>query len=61
MNVDGNGYTSANAGFARMTASSKELRIATRGEQVRKGNDGKVDKLARLPELLLRPTWRQLK
>lgn len=61
MNVDGNGYSSANAGFARMTASSKELRIATRGEQVRKGNDGKVDKLARLPELLLRPTWRQLK
>lgn len=54
-------YSPAEAGYARMTASSKELRFGTKTQQVRKGNDGKVDKLAKLPELLLRPNWRQLK
>ena len=54
----GRGYV---AQFARMTASSKELRVATKGEQLRMGNDGKKDPLARLPEVLIRPNWRQLK
>ena len=54
-------YDNADKGFARMTASSKELRIATKTEQIRKGNDGKIDKMAKLPELLVRPSWRQLK
>lgn len=63
MDVNGDGaYTAANdGGYARMTASSKELRFATRDKQIRQGNDGKVDKLAKLPELTLRPGWRQLK
>ncbi|MBS7776625.1 PilC/PilY family type IV pilus protein [Acidovorax sp. CCYZU-2555] len=47
--------------FSRMTASSKELRVSTKGEQIRIGNDGKRDRLARLPEVLIRPNWRQLK
>lgn len=63
MDVNGDGaYTPANdGGYARMTASSKELRFATKDKQIRQGNDGKVDKLAKLPELTLRPGWRQLK
>lgn len=63
MDVDGDGfYTSANdGGYARMTAPSKELRFGTRDKQIRKGNDGTEDKLAKLPELMLRPNWRQLK
>jgi len=47
--------------YARMTASSKELRVGTKAEQVRMGNDSKTDRLARLPEVLIRPSWRQLK
>lgn len=54
-------YDSSDQGFARMTASSKELGISTSKEQVRIGSDGKVDKMANLPELLVRPNWRQLK
>ena len=63
MDVNGDGaYTAAaDGGYARMTASSKELRFATKDRQIRQGNDGKEDKLAKLPELLLRPSWRQLK
>lgn len=63
MNVNGDASYSANpdGGYARMTASTKELRFSTKAEQVRKGSDGKVDRLAKLPELLLRPNWRQLK
>lgn len=57
----GGGYVPENVNYARMTASSKELRISTKTEQVRKGSDGKTDKLARLPEVLIRPSWRQLK
>lgn len=49
------------ARFARMTASTKELRVSTKTEQLRMGNDGKNDRLARLPEVLIRPSWRQLK
>ena len=47
--------------YSRMTASSKELRFNTKNEQIRKGNDGITDKLARLPVVLVRPSWRQLK
>ena len=63
MDVNGDGaYTATDdGGYARMTASSKELRFATKNKQIRKGNDGKEDKLAKLPELMLRPGWRQLK
>ena len=63
MDVNGDGfYTAAVDGeYARMSASSKELRFSTRDKQIRKGNDGKEDKLAKLPELMLRPNWRQLK
>lgn len=58
---DMSGTGSSAKNYARMTASSKELRFSTKTQQVRKGNDGRVDKLAKLPELLLRPGWRQLK
>lgn len=72
MNADGNVstdasgntygiYNSSDAGFARMESSAKELRVATKFEQTRTGADGKKDNLAKLPELLLRPNWRQLK
>ena len=71
MNVDGNSktengvttgiYDSTDAGYSRMTASPKELRISTRDEQRRAGGDGIVDNLAKLPELQLRPNWRQLR
>lgn len=57
----GSGYVPETVNYARMTASSKELRLSTKTEQIRKGNDGKDDKLARLPEVLIRPSWRQLK
>lgn len=63
MDVNGDGaYTATDdGGYARMTASSKELRFGTTDKQIRRGNDGKVDKFAKLPELILRPGWRQLK
>lgn len=63
MDVNGDGaYTAADdGGYARSTASSKELRFGTKDKQIRQGNDGKVDKLAKLPQLMLRPGWRQLK
>ena len=54
----GDGYR---ADFARMTASGKELRVNTKTEQLRIGNDRKKDPLARLPDVLIRPNWRQLK
>ena len=44
-----------------MTASSKELRFGTKNEQIRKGGDGKEDKLNKLAPLQLRPNWRQVK
>ena len=62
MDVNGDGfYNAVDNGYARMTASSKELRIGTKDLQIRKGNDGSEDRLAKLPELVLRPNWRQLK
>lgn len=63
MDVNGDGLYKAadDGGYARMTASSKELRFGTKDKQIRQGNDGKTDKLAKLPELMLRPGWRQLK
>ena len=71
MNVDGNTktengvttgiYNTTDAGYARMTSSAKELRVATKFEQRRAGGDGINDNLAKLPELLLRPNWRQLR
>ena len=52
---------SSGKNYSRMTASGKELRFSNRNFQIRKGNDGQTDKLARLPEVLVRPGWRQLK
>ena len=50
----------ADNGVSRMTASTTENRLSTRGLEIRKGADGSVDNLRRLPELPLRPSWRQL-
>jgi type IV pilus assembly protein PilY1 len=62
MDVNGDGvFNATDAGYARMTASPIELRFSTKTQQLRRGNDGTVDKLAKLPELLVRPNWRQLK
>lgn len=62
MDVNGDGiFNATDAGYARMTASPIELRFTTKDKQVRRGNDGTVDKLAKLPQLLVRPSWRQLK
>ena len=66
MDVSGDGQYNASdringAPAARMTASSKELRFGTKNEQIRKGGDGKEDKLNKLATLQLRPNWRQLK
>lgn len=66
ININGDAYynsldTLNGKNYSRMTASSKELRFNTKNEQIRKGNDGTTDKLARLPVVLVRPSWRQLK
>jgi len=62
LDVNGDGiFNATDEGYARMTASPIELRFSTKTQQVRRGNDGVVDKLAKLPELLVRPNWRQLK
>ncbi len=66
MDVSGDGQYNASdringAPAARMTASSKELRFGTKNEQIRKGGDGKEDKLNKLAPLQLRPNWRQVK
>ncbi len=66
IDINGDGFFNSLDGsngknYSRMTASGKELRFSTKGLQIRKGNDGQTDKLARLPEVLIRPNWRQLK
>lgn len=62
LDVNGDGiFNSTDQDYARMTASPIELRFTDKKHQVRRGNDGTVDKLAKLPELLVRPNWRQLK
>ena len=62
MDQNGDGlYNSKDNNVSRMTASGKELRFTTKDYQIRKGSDGKTDSLAKLPELSLRPGWRQLK
>lgn len=63
--IDANGdgaYDSAeDQGAARMTASPRESRLNSRSHDIRTGSDGIVDRLARLPEQPLRPSWRQLR
>ena len=55
-------YTAAGDKFAsRMTAASKELRFSTKDLQIRKGSDGITDKLSKVPNIMMRPGWRQLK
>ncbi|RCW76287.1 pilus assembly protein [Pseudorhodoferax soli] len=45
---------------SRMTASGAENGVTTKAEQVRMGSDNRTDKLKRMPEIPLRPNWRQL-
>ena len=63
MDVNKDGYyTAAGDKFAsRMTAASKELRFSTKDLQIRKGSDGITDKLSKVPNIMMRPGWRQLK
>ena len=59
-NGDG-GYNAQADGYAsRMSAAGAENRATTKTRQIRIGADGRNDALARMPELPLRPTWRQL-
>ena len=62
MNTNGDtGYdASTDLNTSRMTASPAENRVTTKAEQVRMGSDNRTDKLRRLPEIPLRPNWRQL-
>ena len=59
-NGDGVYDVSADDGVSRMTASTTENPLRTKGLEIRKGADGIVDNLRRMPELPLRPSWRQL-
>ncbi|WP_326538865.1 pilus assembly protein [Pseudorhodoferax sp.] len=61
MNTNGDtAYDALDGGTSRMTASAAENHATTKGEEIRVGSDGGIDKLRRLPEIPLRPTWRQL-
>lgn len=59
-NGDGVYDVVADGGVSRMTASTTENRVRTKGLEIRIGSDGNIDRLRRLPELPLRPSWRQL-
>lgn len=75
LDQNGDGLYNAGDKYAnRMTADTKELRFSTKTLQIRKGSSGgagggggggggcgpSCDPLAKIPELLLRPNWRQL-
>lgn len=60
-NGDGVYNSTSDRGVSRMTASTKESRVSSRGQEIRTGADGTVDQLAKLPEQPLRPSWRQLR
>lgn len=64
MDTNGNGtYDGASDMYvSRMTASDAENRVTTKTQEIRIGHGSQVmtDKLARLPEIPLRPNWRQL-
>ncbi|MGC3985143.1 MAG: PilC/PilY family type IV pilus protein [Pseudorhodoferax sp.] len=66
MDTNGDGvYNAADGGTSRMTASAAENRVTTKGSQIRIGTRSgsqatTTDKLARMPEIPLRPSWRQL-
>jgi type IV pilus assembly protein PilY1 len=66
MDTNGDGfYKATDGGTSRMTASAAENRVTTRASQIRIGkgsttSTNTIDKLARLPEIPLRPNWRQL-
>jgi type IV pilus assembly protein PilY1 len=47
-------------GVSRMEASIKEGRATNAKTEIRKGSDDKEDKFAKMPELPMRPSWRQL-
>lgn len=62
LDVNGDGIYSVvdDQGVSRMEASIKEGRTTNAKTETRKGSDGKEDKFAKMPELSLRPSWRQL-
>lgn len=65
--IDGSGIYSApddlcgDGNCGRTTAPPAELHISKKFEQRRIGSDGTVDDFAKLPEVMLRPNWRQLR
>ncbi|WFF79813.1 pilus assembly protein [Delftia tsuruhatensis] len=61
LDLNGDGlYNGEDKSVNRMTSDPKELRFSNKSLQVRKGNSGREDKLSKIPELMLRPNWRQL-
>jgi type IV pilus assembly protein PilY1 len=62
LNGDGayNAAIDKDKGVSRMEASIKEGRTTNAKTETRKGSDGKEDKFAKMPELPMRPSWRQL-
>lgn len=60
-NGDGIYNSSQDGGASRMTASIKESKVSSRTKEIRTGSDGIVDRLNKLPEQPLRPSWRQLR
>lgn len=59
-NGDGQFDLTADSGTSRMMASPSENRVTTKGLEIRIGSDSKTDELKRMPEIPLRPNWRQL-
>lgn len=60
LNGDGAYNLVTDQAVSRMTASNKEGRVTTKSKTIITGSDGVKDELARLPEIPLRPNWRQL-
>ena len=62
MDSNGDGqYSSADLHASRSTTAPRAQKFRVGNRQIRKGSDGVTDTYARIPQLQLRPGWRQLK
>lgn len=59
-NGDGIYNTTSDSGVSRIEASLTESKTFTPKIEIRMGSDGKQNKFAKMPETVLRPSWRQL-
>ena len=62
IDVNGDGFynTTTDSGASRIEASLTESKTFTDKKEARTGSDGKKDEFAKMPETVLRPSWRQL-